>query len=60
MSDRELNKEFRMNQEEIKEICDLVSGEMQSVGHRLVDLNLKQKVLLCLKTLGSGKFSDNH
>ena len=42
-----------MNQEEIKEICHLVSGEMQPVGHRLVDLQLKQKVPLCLKTLGS-------
>ena len=56
MTDRELIKEFRMNQEEIEEICELVSGEMQPVGHRLVDLTLKQKVLLCLKTLGSGSF----
>ena len=56
MTDWELIKELRMNHEEIKEICDLVSGEMQSVGHRLVDLTLKQKVLLCLKTLGSGSF----
>ena len=56
MTDWELIKEFRMNQEEIEEICDLVKGEMQPVGHRLVDLTLKQKVLLCLKTLGSGSF----
>ena len=56
MTDRELIKEFCMNQEEIEEICDLVKGEMQPAGHRLVDLTLKQKVLLCLKTLGSGSF----
>ena len=56
MTDRELIKEFRMNQKEIQEICDLISGEMQPVGHWLVDLTLKQKVLLCLKTLGSGTF----
>ena len=36
MTDRELIKEFRMNQEEIEEICDLVKGEMQLVCHRLV------------------------
>ena len=33
MTDRELINEIRMNQEEIEEICDLVSGEMQPVGH---------------------------
>ena len=56
MTDRELIQEFRMNQKEIKEICNLVSGEMQPVGHSLVDLTLKQKVLWRLKTLGSGSF----
>ena len=56
MSNTELIKEFRINCEEIEEICELVKDEMQPVGHRMMDLSLKQKVLLCLKTLGSGSF----
>ena len=45
-----------MNREEIEEICELVKDEIQSVGHRMMDLSLKQIVLFCLKTLRSGSF----
>ena len=51
MSNTELIKEFRKNREEIEEICELVKDEMQPVGHRMMDMSLKQKVLLCVKML---------
>ena len=47
MSSTELIKKFRINREEIEEICELVKDEMQPVGHT---------VLLCRKTLESGSF----
>ena len=46
-----------MNREEMEEICKLVKVEMQqAVGNKIIDLSLKQKVVLCLKMLGSGSF----
>ena len=45
-----------MNQEEMEEVCRLVRSTMQPVGHRSTDVSLEDKVLLCLKTLGSGSF----
>ena len=45
-----------MNCKEIEEVCRLVQDQMQPVGHRSTDLTLEDKVLLCLKTLGSGSF----
>ena len=56
MSSTELIKKFRINREEIEEICELVKDEMQPVGHTMMDLSLKQKVLLCRKTLESESF----
>ena len=44
-----------MDREEIKKICELVKNQMQPVG-KDDGLSLKQKVLLCLKTLRSGSF----
>ena len=51
MSNIELIKELQMIREEIEEICELVKDEMQPVGHRMMDMSLKQKLLLCVKTL---------
>ena len=56
MTNTALIKEFRMNWKEIEEICKLVQDKMQPIGHRSTDLSLENKVLLCLKTLGSGSF----
>ena len=47
-----------MSKSEIKCICDLIKDSMQPVGYRSIDLSLEQKVLICLKTLGSGSFQN--
>ena len=54
----EVIKEFRMSKSEMKYICDLIKDSMQPVGYRSIDLSLEQKVLICLKTLGSGSFQN--
>ena len=46
-----------MNREEIEEICELVKDYTKcSQLVRMMDLSLRPKVFLCLKTLGSGSF----
>ena len=54
----EVIKEFRMSKSEIKYICDLIKDWMQPVGYRSIDFPLEQKVLICLKTLGSESFQN--
>ena len=57
-SDEKFLKEFRMTKSEANYICDLVKYDMPCLGHRRTDLSLQQKVLVCLKTLGSGSFQN--
>ena len=57
-TDEQFLKEFRLNKFDIGSICDIVKDDMFTIGHRKKDLSLEQKVLICLKTLGSGSFQN--
>ena len=56
--DEELVAEFRMRKQEIKYVCSLVKDDMAQLGSRSSDTTLEEKVLICLKTLGSGSFQN--
>ena len=56
--DEELVAEFRMRKQEIKYVCSLVKDDMAPLGSRSSDTTLEEKVLICLKTLGSGSFQN--
>ena len=58
MTEEELSKEFRLKKSDIEYICSLLHDSMSPLGCRSTDLPLKQKVLICLKTLGSGSFQN--
>ena len=55
-TEQKVIKKFRTSKFEINYICNLTKDLMQPVGYRSIDLSLKQKVRICLKTLGSGSF----
>ena len=57
-TDEDLIKYFRMTRSEILLVCGLVRNEMECVGSREMDFSLEEKVLICLKTLGSGSFQN--
>ena len=57
-TEKELIKEFRISKSEINCICNLIKDSMLPVGYRSIDLLLEQKVLICLKTLGSESFQN--
>lgn len=59
LTDEELISEYRMTRSEINMICDLVRNDMESLGSREMDFSVEEKVLLCLKTLGSGSFQSS-
>ena len=54
----EVIAEFRMSKQEIKYVCSLVKDDMALLGSRSRDITLEEKVLICLKTLGSGSFQN--
>ena len=56
--EEEVIAEFRMSKQEIKYVCSLVKDDMASLGSRSNDVTLEEKVLVCLKTLGSGSFQN--
>ena len=56
--DEEVIAEFRMSKQEIKYVCSLVKDDMAPLGSRSSDITLEEKVLICLKTLGSGSFQN--
>ena len=56
--DEEVIAEFRMSKQEIKYVCSLVKDDMASLGSCPSDITLQEKVLICLKTLGSGSFQN--
>lgn len=55
-SERKLIQEFRLGKAQIQQLCEIVREDMKCVGGRSIDLSLTEKVLICLKTLGSGSF----
>ena len=58
LTEEEVIKEFRLKKSEIGYICSLLQDSMSPLGFRSTDLLLEQKVLICLKTLGSGSFQN--
>ena len=57
LTEEELSKEFRLKTSEVEYICSLLQdGMMGPLECRSFDLLLKQKIPICLKTLGSGNF----
>ena len=58
-TDEDLIKEFRLNKQEILNVCDLVKDDLspKRCGGRI--LSLEDKVLLSLKALGSGSFQSS-
>ena len=45
-----------MSKSDIGQVCGMVRENLTPLGYKNVDLNLQEKVLLCLKTLGTGSF----
>ena len=45
-----------MSKLDIAQICDMVQEKLTPLGYGNVDLNLQEKILLCLKNLGTGSF----
>ena len=54
----EVIKEFRLKKSEISYLCFLLQSSKAPLGRRSTDLSLEQKVLIYLKTLGSGSFQN--
>ena len=57
--EEEFLKEFRVTKAEAKGLCDLLKGDLPCRGNRRCDLTLEQKVLISLKTLGTGSFQNS-
>ena len=55
-SEQEIIRKFRMSKSDIGQICDMVQEKLTPLGYRNVDLSLPEKVILCLKTLGTESF----
>ena len=56
--DEEVIAEFRISKQEIKYVCCLVKDDMAPLGSRSRDITVKETILICLKTLGSGSFQN--
>ena len=56
--DERFLSEFRMTKSEVRDLCFLLQEPLKCVGSRKCDLSLEQKVLLSLKTLGTGSFQN--
>ena len=54
----EVFAEFRMSKQEIKYVSSLMKDDMAPLGSRSSDITLEEKVLICLKTLGSESFQN--
>ena len=56
--DEKFLREFRMVKTEVKDLCELLKDDLVCRGARKCDLTVVQKVLISLKTLGSGSFQN--
>lgn len=57
-NDDRFGKEFRMTKEEVNDLAEMLYDDMKSCGSRGCDLTVHQKILISLKTLGSGSFQN--
>ena len=57
--DERFLSEFRMTKSEVRDLCVLLQEPLKCLGSRKCDLSLEKKVLLSLKTLGTGSFQNS-
>ena len=57
-TEEEVIKEFKLKKSEISYLCSLLQSSMAPLGRRSTELSLELKILICLKTLGSGSFQN--